>query len=103
MNTMSGSEPSLASNNVQCASLVSTKASLDVLHRILRNVKGALLFQSTGPTLHDSGTGVLVKDTVRLQTVMGMLAHKDLGLSELHVRFGKCHGHGLVLHTANLL
>lgn len=46
---------------------------------------------------------MLMEDSVRLQTIVWVLAHKDLGLAELHVRLWKRHGNRLMLHATDLL
>lgn len=44
-----------------------------------------------------------MKDSMRLETIVRVLAHEYLCLTELHVSLGKCHGNGLILHATNLL
>jgi hypothetical protein len=68
----------------------------------LDKVELALLRQSSGPALNDRRAGRLVKDAMRLETIVRMLAHKDFGLTQLHIRLGEHKRNRLVLHTANL-
>lgn len=74
---------------VPFATFETTVASLDRLNRILNDQKLSLLGETTCPTLDDGGAGVLVKDTVRFQTIVRVFAHKDLGLPELDIRLGE--------------
>jgi hypothetical protein len=76
---------------------------LDSLNGVLDDEELTLLAQSSRPALNDGGTCVLVKDSVRLQTVVWVLSHEHLGLAKLHVRLREGHGHGLALHSSNLL
>jgi len=90
------------SNDVPFPALVSAVAALDRLNSILDDEELSLGGQSTRPALHDRRTGVLVENSVRLEAIVWVLPHEDLGLAELDVRLGKCHCHGLVLHASDL-
>jgi hypothetical protein len=88
--------------HVPFASLVASDGSLYCLHSVLNNEKVSLLLQPTRPALQDCCACGLVIDTMGFNAVVRVLSHKHLGLSKLHVRNGKSHCDGLVLHSANL-
>ena len=87
---------------VPLATLGTTIAPLNSLDSILGNEKLSLLRQTTGPTLDNSSTGGLMENAVGFQTIVGVLTHKYLRLSQLNIALGKLHRNRLVLHAAYL-
>jgi hypothetical protein len=95
--------PQTNASRVPFSSLVPAVAPLDRLDGALDDEELPLLAQPARPALDDGGARVLVKDPVRLQAVVRVLPHEHLRLAELHVRLREGHGHGLALHSPDLL